>query len=285
MIHEFRLARWWLPAGMLLALLFALLDPQPSRGLALPWAWLYWSAHIVLALGLAIAATRWLGSRLPAAVRGTLPRLLLGGLLGSLLFAPVALGLEWVLPQPPAAFDDQDALDLLEARGGAWPVLVQWLHALPPFVVSWLLLNALPLTATTQLTPAAPVTGATDQTSEPAAPTVDAASANALLNRLPPAIGTDVIYIRSDLHYLDVRTSRGKATLLGNIADAASELGGQGLSVHRSWWVAVRHVKRVKRSSKGWSCEMSDGTRVPISRRRVAEVRARLGTDFVQEVD
>jgi hypothetical protein len=101
------------------------------------------------------------------------------------------------------------------------------------------------------------------------------------LRQLPPAIGTDVVSIRADLHYLQVRTVIGRAIVLGSIATAERALGSHGLRVHRSWWVAVQHVRRVARGSTGWYCQLSDGSRIPVSRRRAGAVREHLGLDFV----
>ena len=103
--------------------------------------------------------------------------------------------------------------------------------------------------------------------------------------QLPPAIGTDLIAIQADLHYLQVRTQRGRATVLASIAAAEHALGAQGLRVHRSHWVATRHVVRLARTARGTFLILSDASRVPVSRRRVAEVQARLGRDFVIDPD
>ena len=74
------------------------------------------------------------------------------------------------------------------------------------------------------------------------------------------------------MHYLHVHTTRGKCMLLGALRDAAQELGDAGMLVHRSHWVAHEHVQRLVRSGAGWNCEMSNGMRVPVSRRNRARV-------------
>lgn len=97
---------------------------------------------------------------------------------------------------------------------------------------------------------------------------------------LPPAIGTDVISVSADLHYLTVHTAAGKATIWFALRDAVAELGQRGLQIHRSHWVARDHVRRVRRSGGRWRIELSDGRHLPVSRRRRAAVRETLGTDF-----
>ena len=37
------------------------------------------------------------------------------------------------------------------------------------------------------------------------------------------------------------------------------------------------HVRRMIKSRYGWSCELSNGNKVPVSRRRLSDVRLRLG--------
>jgi DNA-binding LytR/AlgR family response regulator len=102
-----------------------------------------------------------------------------------------------------------------------------------------------------------------------------------ILDRLPPAIGSDLVSASAELHYLEVVTTRGRATLLGRLSQLEIEMGAVGLRVHRSHWVSLAHVRRVYRSRHGWHCELRDGRRLPIARRRVSDVQDRLGRDFV----
>lgn len=48
------------------------------------------------------------------------------------------------------------------------------------------------------------------------------------------------------------------------------------IAVHRSFWVATAHVRRMVKGPYGWTCELSNGSKVPVSRRRVSEVKQRL---------
>lgn len=96
-------------------------------------------------------------------------------------------------------------------------------------------------------------------------------------SRLPTELGSDVIAVASELQYLRVWTPRGCALIIGALADVEAEEGANGLRVHRSWWVACKHVTSVRRTAAGVVCQMSDGRQVPVSRRRRAEVLARFG--------
>jgi hypothetical protein len=261
----------------------------------LPWfaAWAVWIVHIGVGLALAIVAThataRW--SILRAAPAWS--RLLVGGLLGSLAFAPLALGFERLFPMPVESPPD-DVLDHWAEAGGGLPLVAEWLQLAPSYLVSWALLNLVPLAPTVIREPsAAPAGGASIPPVVEEVEEVDAGNgdapitptpeplASSFFERLPTAIGRDLVRIDADLHYLQVRTALGRATVLGSLAEVEAALAHAGLRVHRSHWVAFAHLRRVSKSAKGWACELRGGERVPISRRRLAEVRERLGSGFV----
>lgn len=303
-----------------LALLFAVLEPPPSRGLVFPLALAFWLLHIGLGVLIAVQATERLSRVSMVSAWNPWLRLLAGGLAGSLLFAPVALAIEVVLQVQAAGEPGDDLLDRWEAAGGGLALLAEWLQLAPSYLASWLLLNAValasgptlertssdtgvvvpPAPATPQPTAGMPdpaaVAGSAGTLAEDAPlpePVVAAgesagsATAEALVAReaflaqLPAAIGTDIIAIQSDLHYLQVRTARGRATLLASISVAEAALGATGMRVHRSHWIAFDHVVRVARTARGTFLTLSDGSRVPVSRRRAGEVQARLGRGFV----
>jgi hypothetical protein len=292
-----RYARIWPLVVMVLALLFAQLEPEPTRALQWFAAWAVWTAHIGVGLALAIAATG-ATARVPALRNAPAwSRLLVGGVVGSLAFAPLALGFEALLPMPAEGPPD-DALDHWESAGGVLALVAEWLQLAPSYLVSWTLLNLVPLAPTLISAPTLDARVATDRPEdvgrvEPSATAsatnVDASGITAdgtevsaaFFLRLPAAIGRDLVRIDADLHYLQVRTALGRATVLGTLAEVEAALPDAGLRVHRSHWVAFAHLRRVSKSAKGWACELRGGERVPISRRRIAEVRERLGSGFV----
>ncbi|WP_417316671.1 LytTR family DNA-binding domain-containing protein [Emcibacter sp.] len=94
------------------------------------------------------------------------------------------------------------------------------------------------------------------------------------LDRLPPALGRDLICIGMEDHYLRVYTEKGEHMLLHRMKDAISELEDyDGLQVHRSWWVANRSVKNLERDGRKLSLVMSNGLVIPVSRSFQAMVR------------
>jgi hypothetical protein len=279
-----RLLHYFLPLTVGLALLFAVLGPPTTASLPFWQAWLHWWLHVSVGLALAMVAASVLGRQRRLAALPLPVFLLLSGVLGALMFAPVAMFLESWLPQTPE-LGPPDRLDQWEARGGAHALLAEALQMAPSYLASWFLVNAAPVLAGRAASPATSLEPAATSPSAPEPP-AEADSTGPRqdpLARLPPAIGRDLVSISSDLHYLQVVTTRGRATVLGSLNHVESDLAGQGVRLHRAHWVALAHVRRLLKSERGWRCELRDGRRLPVSRRRIGEVRSRLGRDFVVE--
>jgi DNA-binding LytR/AlgR family response regulator len=115
--------------------------------------------------------------------------------------------------------------------------------------------------------PALPATG------EDAIP---AAFPSALLGRLPPGIGSDVIALETEDHYLRVHALGGSALILMRMADAVALLDPRlGAQVHRRWWVAQEAVVGVRTEGQKLSLRLVDETLVPVGRTFSAKAKAR----------
>lgn len=262
-------------AVAVVSLLFAWLGVGPTETWSFGAALMFWALSTAIGLGLAVAAAAALGRRSVWVAR---PRWIVigaAGLIGLLAYVPLAMGLEWLLPGPPEPPDDW--LDRLEQSGVLPAALAELLQAGPPYLLTWALIN---IAAPASLRPAAERAVLAPSMPMPPPPLHSAADALGW----PPAIGDEVLAVTADLHYLQISTRLGRATVLGSLAaveqhfDAA---GVPGLRLHRSHWVALSAVRHVRRTGNGWVCELVDGQRLPVSRRRVAEVRQLLGQDFV----
>ena len=102
------------------------------------------------------------------------------------------------------------------------------------------------------------------------------AAAKGLFERLPEAVGDDIVYLHVSGHYLDVVTTAGSTLLLTSLADAMAQLGNRGLQVHRSYWVAARHVVELSRKDARTVLVLSGEREVPVSRTFLPAVRALL---------
>jgi len=110
--------------------------------------------------------------------------------------------------------------------------------------------------------------------SPPAPPpelTVGAKPRARFLDRLPPALGDDLIALEMEDHYLRAHTALGSELMLMRMRDAVAELdGADGLQVHRSWWVARGAVEDVQRDGRNLRLRLTSGLQVPVSRANVS---------------
>ncbi|HET9640233.1 MAG TPA: LytTR family DNA-binding domain-containing protein [Allosphingosinicella sp.] len=129
-------------------------------------------------------------------------------------------------------------------------------------------------TAPTAAGPEAP--GPAPALPEPGAAPIPATFPSALLSRLPPGIGTDIIALETEDHYLRVHAAGGSALILMRMADAVALLDPQlGAQVHRRWWVAQAAVAGVRTEGQKRFLCLIDKRRVPVGRTFSAAARAR----------
>lgn len=113
---------------------------------------------------------------------------------------------------------------------------------------------------------------------EPGAEAIPAVFPSALLSRLPPGIGSDIIALETEDHYLRVHAAGGSALILMRMADAVALLDPRlGAQVHRRWWVAEAAVAGVRMEGQRLSLCLIDNRRVPVGRTFSAAARARFG--------
>jgi DNA-binding LytR/AlgR family response regulator len=111
---------------------------------------------------------------------------------------------------------------------------------------------------------------------EPETKAIPAAFPSALLSRLPPEIGSDIIALETEDHYLRVHAAGGSALILMRMADAVALLDPQlGAQVHRRWWVAQAAVAGLRREGQKLSLCLIDKSLVPVGRSFSAAVKAR----------
>jgi len=103
--------------------------------------------------------------------------------------------------------------------------------------------------------------------------TSHAAPSSLLLARLPDWVGCDVVYLKMAGHYVEVVTTVASTTILMRLADAIAHLGEQGMRVHRSYWVAHRHVTGVLRRDRRTVLQLTGNHEVPVSRTYLSAVR------------
>jgi diguanylate cyclase len=91
---------------------------------------------------------------------------------------------------------------------------------------------------------------------------------------------TDVRSVRADAHYTRIHDGTRERMCPWSISEAEAQLDpGQFVRVHRSHIVAIPHVTFVRKEGDGAIIELDGPSphRVPVSRAKIAEVKARLG--------
>lgn len=110
---------------------------------------------------------------------------------------------------------------------------------------------------------------------QPPAPTPSPAlAANPLLDQLPAEIGSAIIALEMEDHYVRVHTMLGSALVLMRMRDAVALLGDlEGMQVHRSWWVARGAVEDVLREGRNVRLSLARGIEAPVARANITALR------------
>lgn len=121
------------------------------------------------------------------------------------------------------------------------------------------------------------VTGEPQPTSTAAPPSPSsppAPPAPRFLDRLPPELGSELIALEMEDHYVRAHTALGSELVLLRMGDAIAELDGiDGRQVHRSWWVARAAVEDVRREGRNVRLALARGIEAPVSRAKVSELK------------
>jgi hypothetical protein len=97
------------------------------------------------------------------------------------------------------------------------------------------------------------------------------------LDRLPHHLGTELLYLTMQDHYVDVTTSKGKEMILMRFSDAMKKLHSyDGLQIHRSHWIARDAVTGHRRQDGKLFLQFNDGTELPVSRSYVVSAKKAL---------
>ena len=97
---------------------------------------------------------------------------------------------------------------------------------------------------------------------------------NPLLDQLPAELGSAIIALEMEDHYLRVHTALGSALVLMRLRDGIALLGDmEGMQVHRSWWVARGAVEDVVRDGRNIRLKLARGIEAPVARAQVAALR------------
>lgn len=231
---------------------FALaLEPNHTSDLPIFAAFGLWSTHIMFAAALFLVsfwAIQRLGVLDPVAA-------IVSALLLPALFAPVSLLLDFGFGNPDE--------ELVSAESPVTIYLSEVMAVAPvaltvALVVAFILYRDAP--------------DREDQT-EMATP-----SLRSMIDSVPRSLGNDIIRVGAQDHYVEVVTSKGNVLLTEQFGDCVEKLEQlDGFQCHRSHWISIDHVTDLSRSGSAYTCTLSNGDEVPVSRRRYSELKDRMG--------
>jgi hypothetical protein len=299
-LREISPLKYLMGVTCVLIVTLSLLEPASSAGLNLPSRTLFWSLHLIPATMFAWLISGWLfNTRVSRRVSPWVVLMIAGAMTG-LLLAPISVTLEALLgildttetELRPLSFSAEVWLNELKGELHDVPLKTASLWPLMNAFVVWRISGMrdygvgdspdeirLPDPYVTTRVETSPMVdeASTETRTEP-----DGTNANAkqsasrsensgFLARLPTRLGQDIVFVEAQEHYLRVVTSRGEHLLLQGLTHAITELeenGFDGIQIHRSVWVAWKHVENVDVSTGAVSVCVSTGACWKISRRR-----------------
>ncbi|WAJ72279.1 LytTR family DNA-binding domain-containing protein [Catenovulum adriaticum] len=261
-----------------LTILFTLMEPESSDGLDFFQRLLFWFLQITAAL-LGLMFASYVTTKMPQKHFPLYFLLLVSGLLGAVLVSPIFASIDYWFP---GLEDEPDSrIDMLDQQGPIYRVISEFLEVTPGIITIWFLINIPLLLNVTYKLPTEknnpPPQNNPRQTENELEIEKLKKLRTEFYDRLPVALGLDIISISSELHYVNVKMTKGNTLILGALNQIAEVLDDEGVLIHRSHWVHKNHVFRVHISgNKAW-CEMSNGARLPISRSKRKLVKSYFG--------
>ena len=133
-----------------------------------------------------------------------------------------------------------------------------------PVLLTWLILNT-PWVLGLRLT--------TDPAKESPGEIKIQTSPSILKNTLNDNNWQNILYLKSELQYLDVVTQDGHELVLHSLRDAVSGIPDEmGIQPHRSYWVAKDAIKSFIPDGRQGKLMLTDGSIIPVSRSNVKKV-------------
>ena len=78
----------------------------------------------------------------------------------------------------------------------------------------------------------------------------------------------DILYIESLLHYVSIQTNEREYRIKENLSDFSERLSEDFYRVHRSYYVSLKHITRISRTS----VTLDNGQEIPLSRGKYDDI-------------
>lgn len=248
-LGDISVTRYFGLVAVVAGLLFALIDGFPAGFSAGLLHVIQWQLQALVPMTLLFFCQLLLGRLHQFDLLNPWVQLTLTAIVATAVFAPLALAIDIVFEDGNESFRWNEILD--EYLATAPPVILFWLAINAPWLIGFRLVR------------------------KPAPERVAADNKPSFYKLIPPDMRGELVYLAAELHYLSVITTAGRCLILYNLRDAIFELPEtMGLQTHRGYWVALAHIRELKRVGRQGALTLSNGDIIPVSRRNLAEVEA-----------
>ena len=246
--------------SVFLILLFTLLNPAGTLGVDFGLRLLIWTVQIGILVPTFIIIHIKLQKVQIFDHLNDWYKILLSGLIGCFFFLPFDLAIDYV-----TGLDDWSKFRNLSE---SYTIVINEISSLfPTAILTWVAINA-PRILNFNFSKISSVEQVKLMPSEQT-------PNNEFLAKFSYKIGTDIICLMSELHYIRVVTLKGEMLILYNLKDAISELPVDliGIQTHRSFWVNLKYIEKIINKKLQNILILSNGKSVPVSRRRLSLVK------------
>ena len=259
--------RYFFGIAVVLGLLFATIG-ELDEGSSWWSHYLVWQLQTLIPMALFVGCHLLLGQFSFAANLNPWLQLLISGGVGAVVFTPINLGLD-VLLQGEVLVDQQILSALLsEITSMAPTAMISWVAINAPWVLGFRF----------EAAPNAVSIESSSGKAEDSEQSVGISQPH-FMTLIHESKRGELLYLKADLHYLSVYSSRGHALVLYNLRDAMEELPRElGFQCHRSYWVCQEQVVTLEKSGRQGVLKLKDGSKVPVSRSFLASVTALLAS-------
>lgn len=266
--------KYFAAVSVVLALLFALIENSNQLPLWLNvFLWIFQS---IIPMSLMVLSHQFASTFTHFNRINPWWRLFISGCVGAFAFVPLALAADILLNNDPLPQQMSElAYALLdEASGVMPPVVLCWLVINAPWILGFKVIRA---NSIDEMASAAQPHAATaivshnpQQCQDESEPFTPATMPDPLLALLPAQKQGEILYLKSELHYLLVVTSTGQSLILYNLKDAMHACSGiPGIQPHRSYWVSKAAIREFRRQGREGVLILSNQAEIPVSRSKL----------------
>jgi hypothetical protein len=249
--------------GITLILIFSILEPVGTEEAGLIKGFIIWTIQIGLLLPILIGLHISLQAISVFNNLNPWIKLTFSGFLGALVFIPLGLSIDHLFQlddwSAVRSSDEMIAMVVEEACGIILSVTLTWIAINAPRIlqINFKEMNFPP------------------QSNENVENVNTQISRTNFISQIPKEVGHDIIYLKSELHYVRVITTLGETLVLFNMKDAIAdlEINYEGIQTHRSYWVSGHYIKSLITDKNRKYIITTMDQRIPVSRRKLVLVK------------